>query len=389
MELAWARTRREESPARRFALAAGCILVWLSLSGCTDTGGGCTPADGNVNPDPGLAAGKRISGEPNDAYSQALDIVFDSSGVARIQGSICPDTGDVDMYNLGAMSPGDRIRVDLQGEGGLDADIAIFDEGGRIFATNDDRAATDLDPFVNEVVRHAGINYFLAVGSSPLAPSIGSYNAVVTVGRGEPVPPPKAQPLLLNFNGGTITIPGDRIYSVGPFDASDIDPAYAGQTSVVRRSIIQTVEENYQGIALQVYNTDSRPAPAGLTVSTVYFGGRNRVAYGISQDIDPYNYNPSDSSIIFTDDFTPDQFGRVITATELGRAIGNVASHEVGHLVGLNHVDNTADLMDTTGGADTFLTDQTFLTSPLDAMIWAFGLQDGPQLLEETLGATP
>jgi hypothetical protein len=368
----------------RLAFVLGCAIVWPGPSGCVGTNS-CGPEDGNVSPTPANVNTQRTSGEPNDSYNQALDVVLDSSGTGRIQGGICPED-DVDMYNLGPMSPGDRIRVDLQGQGGLDADIAIFDDGGLLFIENDDRGPGDLNPFVNEVVRHAGTNYYLAVTSSPLAPSTGSYSAVITIGRGEPVPPPNPQPVVLNFNGGTVTIPGDRTYTVGPFDSGDIDPVYTGQTATVKHWIIQTVQENYQGIALEIYNSDTRPAPAGVLVSTVYYGGYNRLAYGMSQDIDPYNHNPTDCSIIFTEMFTPNQFGRVLTPVELGRAIGNVTSHEVGHLVGLNHVDNTTDLMDTTGAAITFVGDQTFQTSPLDALIFPFGLQDEPLLLNETLG---
>jgi hypothetical protein len=76
----------------------------------------------------------------------------------------------------------------------------------------------------------------------------------------------------------------------------------------------------------------------------------------------------------------------VLSVTELGTALGNVVAHEVGHLLGLNHVGNVLDIMDTTGGADTFLLDQQFLTSPLDPTIFPIGTQNGLLLLMETLG---
>lgn len=365
------------------------ILLALTITGCP----GITPLtgeDGNVDPDLTLTQGKRVSGEPNGSFSQALDLILDSTGVGRIRGTVYPTT-DVDVYNLGPMRAGDRIRVDLDGHGSLDAAIAIFDEGGDLFIMNDDRNANagQLDPFVNEVVRRDGMNYFLAVSSSAFGPSTGAYTAVVTVGRGESVPPPRPQAILLNFTGGTITIPGDATYTVGTFNAADIDPAYAGQTSVVKRWIVQTVEDCFDGIAVTIYSTDTGRPPANVAYSQVFFGGLNPRAYGISQDVDDYNHNPTDASIVFTEDFTADQFGRRLTVVELGRAIGNVATHEIGHLLGLNHVADPADLMDSTGSAMTFVSVQTFRRSPLDVSIWPFGYQDGLQLLMEIVGTSP
>jgi hypothetical protein len=347
------------------SLIVASALSLLLLAGCISGSPGIV--DGNVNPDPTLAAGKRISGEPNDSFSDPLDLILNSSGIGYIQGTVAT-TSDVDVYDMGAVEPGDRIRVDLAGAGGLDAAIAIFDDQGRLFVENDDRdfLANQLNPFVNEQVRHAGTKYYLAVASAPLAPTTGSYTATLT--------------------GGSVTIPGDRTYTVGVFNTADIDPAYAGMTNQVRVAIVNTVKSNYEGLDLQLYTTSGTAPPAGTPFSTVLFGGESFNAYGVSQAVDEYNANPTDASIIFTDTFRPSYFGRVLTADELGRAIGNVASHEMGHLLGLNHVDNVTDIMDTTGGAITFLLDQMFKLSPLDDTIWPFGYQDGLLLLTEILG---
>jgi len=360
---------------------AGCVPVTVEPG---------TTGEGNVNPDPDKSVGKRTNGEPNNTFSQSLDLILNDYGIGQIRGSINPQS-DVDVYNLGEMQPGDRIRVDLKGSG-FDAAIAIFDDMGRLFIQNDDRDTNtnQLDPFINEVVRHEGINYFLAVAAAPLAPGSGTYTASVVVSRGEPVPPPRAQAVLLDFNGGTMVIPGDATYTVGVFDAGEIDFRYAGMTTQVKQSIESTIRDNFTGVDLDLYTTDGTMPPAGWQYSTVLFGGNSWDAYGISQAVDDYNVNPSDGSIIFTRTFTPDQFGgRVLTADELGRAIGNVATHEIGHLIGLSHVADTRDLMDTTGTAITFLSDQTFRESRLDTSIWPFGYQDGLLLLQEILGITP
>jgi len=132
-----------------------------------------------------------------------------------------------------------------------------------------------------------------------------------------------------------------------------------------------------------VASRDPRPSTC---VSNVLLGGRNPKAYGLSENIDFYDQDLCDHAVIFTEMFTPRQFGgRVLTAAQLGTAIGNVVSHEVGHLLGLNHVGNVYDLMDTTGGADTLLYDQQFIRSQLHSTIFPIGYQDAMLLLLETL----
>ncbi|MCH7704917.1 MAG: matrixin family metalloprotease, partial [Planctomycetes bacterium] len=82
-------------------------------------------------------------------------------------------------------------------------------------------------------------------------------------------------------------------------------------------------------------------------------------------------------------------FSTLPSAQALGVAIGNVASHEAGHLLGLNHVNDDAALMDDRSAADVFLSDQEFKEAPLSNDIMVIGTQDAVLLLDETVGPFP
>ncbi|NLX13425.1 MAG: matrixin family metalloprotease [Phycisphaerales bacterium] len=367
------------------------LLAALGLSGC-DGIIASGAEDGNAGLDAHSFPNQKIQGEPNDTFAEAIEVIWDRRGMGRLFGRIS-HAEDVDVFALGPMNEGDRLIIDVgTPRSNLDAQVAVFDEQGRIAFENDDRnlELLQLDPFINEVIRRSSEVYFLAIYSSYFAApqeNTGAYDIQLTVVRGGEVPATQGQVVVLNFNGGTISITGDKTYTVGPFDTADISPSYTGMTAAVRQQINATVRENFAGLDLDVRVLPGVSLPA-KDYSTVLFGGSNPEAYGIAQKIDPFNRDPNDQAIIFTEMFTPNRFGRVLTAYELGVAIGNIASHEIGHLLGLNHVADVMDLMDTTGSAETFLNNQTFKDSVLDVTISPLGTQDSLLLLLETIGWT-
>lgn len=362
------------------------ILLLVSATGC---GFDPTPqgnvVDGNCN-------NPAVKGEPNDSFPEAIEAVFDSSGAACLKGTVAL-IGDMDVFEIGAIAPGELLTVDADTPtSNLDVAVAIFDEQHRLVFYNDDRGGTSsraLDAHIEWVVRHAGDAYYLVVSHSGFAPQnrfTGSYRVDVRVGGSVEVPPPAGQMLMLDFDGAQVDSPSLGAITLGPFNAADISPIYQGQTDVIKEAIRVTFEQNFKRFDVTVRTTDDPPLPLGTEYSVVYFGGYSTDAFGIAEGVDPYNADFCDDAIIFTESFDPHLFSVDPTAVEMGVAIGNIGSHEAGHLLGLNHVDDDLALMDDASVADAFLDDQEFMQAPVSVDVMPIGTQDAGLLLEETVG---
>ena len=361
------------------------ILLLVSATGCGFDPGPTDEQDGNCN-------NLGVKGEPNDSFPEAVEALFDSDDTACLKGTIAV-SGDMDVFEIGPLARGERLKIDADTSNSyLDVALAIFDEQERLVFYNDDRGGTSiraLDAHIEWVVRHAGDAYYLVVSHSGFAPQnqfTGSYRVDVQVSGGAQVPPPTGQILLLDFDGGEIDSPALGPITLGPFDAASISSIYQGQTDVVEEAIRVTFEQNFERFDVTIRTTDDPPLPSGTEYSVVYFGGFSREAFGIAEGVDPYNVDFCDDAIIFTESFDPMLFSVPPTAVEMGIAIGNIGSHEAGHLLGLNHVDDDRALMDDASMADAFLDDQEFMEAPLSIDLMPIGTQDAVLLLDETVG---
>jgi hypothetical protein len=369
-------------------------LSLISLTGCPTipVPGGGAVIDGNRDTSLTSPLGKTF-GEPNGSFSTAVIAVFDQDDVAELQGTVSA-RGDLDVFLLGSLNRGDRVRVDTATVGSsLDISIALFDDQQRLVLANDDRCgdptqARCFDSVADLVIRHDGERYFLVVTGSAFAArgaEFGTYTVDVQLLRGGTAPAPVPQTLVLEFGGGAVDSPTLGTFVLDPFDAARIDPAYTGRTQTMRDAIVTAMRQNYERFNVTLL-TGNDLLPEGTRFSVIYFGGFNPTAFGLAESVDLYNVDRCDDAIIFTESFSISQFSRTPTAEQMGLALGNIAAHEAGHLLGLNHVDDDLDLMDDRSPADVFLLDQEFKTSALSSDIMSIGVQDGVLLLNETVG---
>lgn len=390
--------RHARSSTSHWSDGLAVVLLISVLGGCGTFPPGTTEEviDGNRSSSSIGVAGK-TSGEPNGSFADAIIAIFDDAGVARLEGTV-EAVGDLDVFSLGPLTAGDRLIVDAVAGGsgfGLDVSVAVFDAQQRLLYSNDDRDDSilrTLDSYIEWIVRHDSDTSYLVVTHSAFAASgayTGTYRVDVKITPGFSVPDPVEQVLLLNFDGGYVTITGRSPMTLQQFDAASISPVYDGETDTIKATIKAVFEQNFERFDVTIFTTDDPPPPDEVQVSTVHFGGYDSGAFGIADDVDMYNVDYCDDAIIFTESFELYVFSRTPTPTELGIAIGNVGSHEAGHLLGLNHVDDDDALMDDQSHADAFIEDQEFMEAPLSSDIMPIGLQDAVLLLNEIVGPAP
>lgn len=354
------------------ALAAGCLM-----GGCPTTQ--TTTSDPNTQVDTGN----------NGSFDSATALQLSNNSL-NFTGTV-GGTDPVDLFDIGALSPGDRLHVDVQTtSGNLDAVAAIFDKNQDVQAFNDDRAedGSDVNPLIDVVIRGPQGEYFLGIAPFPNSGSSGNYRVALTITRNTGSTTPAKQVIFLNWNGGqNVVIRNVGTYNLPPFSGADLGPTFANQTQVIKARVLELVQERYAGWNVQFLSSDTSSVPSGAH-STVYFGGANRDAFAISEQIDTLNADPNDNAIVFSSSFVG-AFSVTPTFEQMSTAVANTVAHEVGHLLGLVHTRECADEMNSSCGNDSILVAQAFTRATIDASVFPVGNQNAPELLTETVGAAP
>lgn len=328
------------------------------------------------------------SGDSSDPFVDAVTVDLAADGTAKVAESISR-SGGFDVFKIPGLNVGDRVIISIETTSGdLDAVAALFDDLENMVAFNDDRASdsSDLDPLIDVTIRGKAGDYFVGVAPFSVGDTAGDYSIDVEVLRQAGDSDPQTQIVFLNFEGGTgILVENviDQPLDLEAFSAADVGLA-AGETQALKNRIVELVEDRYAGYDLVVQSSDEFFEPT-VPHSTIFFGGFNRSAFAISQQIDTFNQDLNDDAIIFTRSFS-NAFSETPTAEEMATAIANTVAHEIGHLLGLVHTKACDDLMDTTCGNDSILRAQEFSRAPLDDSVFPIGFQDSTEILTWVLG---
>ena len=218
------------------------------------------------------------------------------------------------------------------------------------------------------VVLPADDHYYVAVsGMVPRAfddvatsdRDIGRYQLTVTK---TPPPPPPYQPfpkqqVYLDFDGhdaqfltdvfGNRTETRQTSLSAALFGFS---PTYTKNLQLIVQDTIKQIFDNsiYKNI---VFYTN----PPSGDYTTIFIGGNKAPVanmLGVVEAVDSQNSNPHDDAVVFGGDVaalyntydplfkTNPATDKTYTLEEIGRVLGNIAAHELGHLLGLQNVQN-------------------------------------------------
>ncbi len=202
---------------------------------------------------------------------------------------------------------------------------------------------------------------------------------------GQAVPPAAPQVVWLNFGGASdVSVHARRGLSFGAFEAGMVGEAYADATAEIKAAIVATMREDYADYNVTLTTSDEGPAPVEPH-ATMHFGSQDDRLLGLADNVDQYNEDPWQTAVIYVEGFA-DFAVMGLTVEEMGQMVGNVASHELGHLLGLFHTQIPNDVMDTTGTAWDLAGSQLFSRANLEASVFPYGYANCPQRLTETVG---
>ena len=371
------------------ALRLGVVVLPISIAGC---GGGFWGGEAGTTVSllnlVSLGQGTAPTFFETDSnnlleLAEPVERSFDPQVISgRISGA-----GDVDVYDLGPVVPGDRVLVSVTADATLNGAIALFDDLGSTLLVNDHRNVYlgAHGPFIDVTIRRASEACLVAITSTPGFSSEGAYLLGASIQFQSPIPEPNPDVILLDFGGARNVKVGSRpTIDVPSFDAADISDDYLGMTETMVAHIIDRVRHDFAGFDVTILST-TEGTRSTATMSRIYFGVFDSALLGVAEGVDEYNATEGQEAMVFTDTF--EAFMQLNpSVSEMAQAIANVASHEIGHLLGLVHTDDPEDLMDVTASLRQLMRDQNFEDAPIYQAVFPVGNQDSVQMLLDAVG---
>ncbi len=291
-------------------------------------------------------------------------------------------------FQLGPLTAGDVLKIELLSE--LVDGVLLYGDDYTVLA-NWARDFNGSEDTLEVLVPRDQSNAFLRLNLAYLS---DKGQPIVRVSRKTslPAPTPVPQTVVLNFAGKDfVTFRSGYVLptTVGDFDGSEAD----------RNAAVEAFASAYEQYNIQIL-TDTDPTPSE-PYSVIHIGTVSPVlgsaVDGTSEFIDWQNAHKDDVAII---DVHSDWliYLRVFYPELYGRAIGRIAAHEMGHLLGLVHVTDADDIMKTdakgTGVAPLPFLERQFKKSAIAEFYldsdnpdtWTIGYQDAPAYFLQILG---
>jgi hypothetical protein len=324
-----------------------------------------------------------------------------------VQGDVeAKPEADHDWYQF-YLNAGDVIGVRVQGQGQLDPTASLHAPDGTLLMFNDNHryAAHNYntpnesplsgfnswnseDSILRYVVSASG-DYSVQVAAAENA-SVGNYRLELIVARPglESEPEGTQQILFVDFDGATINMSEGKIFGgFGGTGKSILSPMRdflpywgftADQEDALVDVVLATLEENFQDAFAEGNNPDAglvilnsrdhadqfgvNPYVArviiGGTLAETDLEGRPFPIFAFAQHVDTGNFDFDDTAVVLLDELSGmvpgvfnymydlNQFGIHPSSSKIemvGTALGNIASHELGHNFGSYHSRDNAE----------------------------------------------